>query len=197
LFGIGVSHAPLIDRDEPGTYRQPLAATRAYLDALDSTPTPLAAEHRALAALGPKMLQLAATRTAGAHPYNVTPEHTALAREILGPSGLLMPEQTVALTPDADTARRLGRAYLERYSELPNYVNNWFRLGFTEDDLVGGGSDRLVDALVAWGDEEAIAQRIKEHFDAGADHVCIQALSDEVGFPTQSWRALAPALTAL
>jgi probable F420-dependent oxidoreductase len=195
MIGIGVSHAERIDQDQPGRYTRPLEATRSYLDGLDAAPIPLAREHRSLAALGPKMLELAATRTAGVHPYNVTAEHTAIARAALGSSGLVMPEQTVALTNDADTARRLGRRYLTHYLTLPNYVNNWFRLGFDESDLDGGGSDRLIDALVAWGDESKIVGRVQDHFDAGANHVCIQVLTDAPGFPLTDWRALAPALT--
>jgi probable F420-dependent oxidoreductase len=197
LVGIGISHAPLIDSDGPGTYTKPLATTAKYLDALDAAPIPLAPRSRALAALGPKMLELAATRTAGTHPYNVTPEHTAIAREAVGPASLVLPEQTVALTTDADTARRLGRAYLGDYLGLPNYVNNWRRLGFEEADFADGGSNRLVDAIVAWGDESAIAERVQAQFDAGADHVCIQVLSDEGLLPREAWRALAPVLTAL
>lgn len=194
LVGIGISHAPLIDRDQPGRYTQPLATTRAFLDGLDAAPIPLAPSARVLAALGPKMLELARTRTAGSHPYNVTPEHTATVRQALGHDGLVLPEQTVALTTDADEAHRLGREYLTRYIELPNYVNNWRRLGFGDEDFTGGGSDRLIDALVAWGDEATIAGRVREHYDAGADHVCIQVISDQGLLPRRLWRALSPAL---
>jgi probable F420-dependent oxidoreductase len=124
----------------------------------------------------------------------VTPEHTALARAALGPDGLIATEQAVVLTTDAERGRQAGRQHLEHYLNLPNYANNLRRLGFGDDDFVGAGSDRLVDALVAWGDISAIAARVQEHRDAGADHVCIQALTDE-GFPAEQWRELAPALT--
>lgn len=196
LVGIGVSHAVLIDAGEAGRYRKPLAAMVAFLDGLDAAPTPLAPSARVLAALGPRMLELARTRSAGVHPYNVTPEHTALAREALGPSAQVLPEQAVALTTDPQVARQLGRDHLAVYLALPNYTNNLRRLGFGDDDFADGGSDKLIDALVAWGDESAIASRLAEHRDAGANHVCIQVLSDEGDFPRRVWRALAPALTS-
>lgn len=196
LVGIGVSHAPLIDAKEPGRYRKPLTAMAGFLDGLDSAPVPLAAERRVLAALGPKMLELARTRAAGAHPYNVTVEHTAAARAAVGDGALVLPELAVALTTERDTAHRLGRAHLEHYLALPNYTNNLRRLGFGDDDFAGGGSARLIDALVAWGDEATIRARVDEHRAAGADHVCVQALSDEAPFPMAAWRALGPALTS-
>jgi len=195
LVGIGVSHAPLIDAGEPGRYRKPLAAMTSFLDQLDAAPTPLAPSARVLAALGPRMLDLARNRSGGAHPYNVTPEHTALARQALGPDPQLLPEQAVALTTDADRARKLGREHLSHYFALPNYTNNLRRLGFGDADFAGGGSDRIVDAMVAWGDLDAIAGRVREHREAGADHVCIQVLSEEGMLPRQVWRELAPALT--
>lgn len=194
LMGIGVSHQLLIDSTESGRYRKPLSAMREFLDGLDSADPPLDPSKRVLAALGPKMLELARTRAAGAHPYNVTPEHTAQARRALGPDALVLPEQAVALTTDAERARRLGRQHLEHYLLLPNYTNNLRRLGFGDEDFADGGSDRLIDALVAWGDVDTIEARLREHRDAGADHVCIQALVEE-GFPTEQWRELAPALT--
>jgi probable F420-dependent oxidoreductase len=196
LVGIGVSHAPLIDADEPGRYRKPLAAVATFLDGLDAAPLPLASSARVLAALGPKMLEMARTRTAGAHPYNVTPEHTAMARAALGPSSLLLPEQAVALTTDPELAGKLGREHLQHYLALPNYTNNLRRFGFGDDDFSAGGSRRLIDALVAWGDEDTIESRVRQHRDAGANHVCIQVLSEEGLFPRQAWRDLAPALTA-
>lgn len=196
LVGIGVSHQMLIDAKEPGRYRQPLSAMSAFLDGLDNAARPLPVSSRVLAALGPKMLELARDRAAGAHPYNVTPEHTRLARQAVGPTGLVLPEQAVALTTDADQARQLGRAHLAHYLLLPNYTNNLRRLGFSDPDLADGGSDRLIDALVAWGDQDAIAARVREHRDAGADHVCVQVLSEEGMFPRTAWRELAPALTA-
>ena len=198
LMGIGVSHAPTVESVLDGTtWAKPLAKMRTFLDALDATSSPVPVDRRVLAALGPKMLELARDRAGGAHPYNVTPEHTARARAALGPGKTLVPEQAVALTTDAATARAIGRTFLEHYLGLPNYTNNLRRLGFTEEDLAGGGSDRLIDALVAWGDEEAIAARLQEHRDAGADGVCIQALSDGdmTDVPLDVLRALAPALT--
>jgi probable F420-dependent oxidoreductase len=194
LLGIGVSHAPLIDSKEPGLYRRPLAATRSFLDAIDATDQPVLPENRVLAALGPKMLELAATRARGAHPYLVTPDHTRQAREVLGDGPLLLPEQTVLLTDDRADARAIGTDWLRAYLALPNYANNLLRSGFTEDDLASV-SDRLFDAIIAWGDEDAVVQRVNEHRAAGADHVCIQALTaDPTEFPRDQWRRLAAAL---
>ena len=195
MLGIGVSHAPLVDSREPGRYRKPLAATRAFLDAVDATEQPVPVENRVLAALGPKMLELSATRARGAHPYLVTPDHTHKAREVLGEGPLLLPEQTVLLTDDRAKARAVGTDWLRTYLALPNYANNLLRSGFTEDDL-GSVSDRLFDAIIAWGDEDAILRRVNEHKQAGADHVCVQALSaDQREFPREQWRRLAAALT--
>lgn len=194
LLGIGVSHAPLIDSREPGLYRKPLAATRAYLDGLDATDRPVPVANRVLAALGSKMLELAAARSRGAHPYLVTPDHTRYAREHLGEGPLLLPEQTVLLTTDADQAHALGKEWLRAYLALPNYANNLLRTGFTEEDIALV-SDRLFDAIVAWGDEETVLRRVREHHDAGADHVCIQVLTaDPREFPREQWRRLAAAL---
>jgi probable F420-dependent oxidoreductase len=196
LCGIGISHRPFIDMvNEPGTYKKPIETMAEYLDGLDGAATPLAPEHRVLAALGPKMLELARSRTAGTHPYLVTPELTRRAREGVGPDRLVASEQAVVLETDPERARTIARAHLKTYLALPNYSNNWKRQGFTDDDLADGGSDRLVDALVVWGDEAAIAARVQEHRDAGADHVCIQALTEDPrDFPLDQWRALAPAL---
>jgi probable F420-dependent oxidoreductase len=195
LLGIGVSHAPLIDRRDPGLYRKPLAATRAFLDAIDATEQPVPVENRVLAALGPKMLELSATRSRGAHPYLVTPDHTRQAREKLGEGPLLLPEQTVFLTDSREDARAVGTDFLRTYLALPNYANNLLRSGFTQDDL-DSVSDRLIDAIIAWGDEDAIVKRVNEHKQAGADHVCVQALTAEpLGFPREQWRRLAAALT--
>jgi probable F420-dependent oxidoreductase len=195
LLGLGASHAAIVDRTEPGRYQRPLAAMAAYLDALEVAEPPVPAEARVLASLGPKMLTLARERAAGAHPYLTTPEHTQQAREILGADRLLAPEQRVVLETDRAAARELGRRHLEVYLRLPNYTNNLRRLGFTDDDLAGGGSDRLVDSLVAWGDEDTIARRVREHHDAGADHVCIQVVTaDRRRLPREGWRRLAPAL---
>jgi probable F420-dependent oxidoreductase len=197
LVGIGVSHAPLIDREEAGRYARPLARMRKFLDGLDAAPQPLAPGARVLAALGPKMLDLARDRTAGSHPYLVTPEHTAVAREALGPDSYVAPEQAIVLETDPAAARAIARAHLAGYLKLPNYTNNWKRLGFTADDIADGGSDHLVDAFVAWGGEDAIVARVQAHRDAGADHVCIQVLTeDPATLPLEVGRTLAPALVA-
>jgi probable F420-dependent oxidoreductase len=195
LLGIGCSHAPLVDAKEPGRFRKPLTATRSFLDALDAAEQPVAVENRVLAALGPKMLELSATRTRGAHPYLGTPDHTRQAREVLGDGPLLLPEQTVILTEDRDEARAVGTDWLRTYLTLPNYANNLLRSGFTEDDL-SSVSDRVFDAIIAWGDEEAIQRRVNEHRAAGADHVCVQVLTADLReFPREQWRRLAAALT--
>jgi probable F420-dependent oxidoreductase len=196
LCGIGVSHRPLIDRvNEPGTYQRPVAKVAWFLDGLDGAEPPLSKGGRCIAALGPKMLDLAATRTSGTHPYLVTPEHTATARAAVGPDALVASEQGVVLDNNPETARATARTHLETYRGLPNYTNNWKRVGFTDDDLADGGSDRLVDALVAWGDEDVIVARVQAHRDAGASHVCIQALeSDPRAMPAGQWRRLASAL---
>ena len=195
LLGIGVSHAPLIDSQEPGRYRKPLAATAAFLDGLDAADQPVPVGNRVLAALGPKMLQLSATRARGAHPYLVTPDHTRQAREVLGDGPLLLPEQAVLLTDSRDEARAIGTDWLRSYFALPNYANNLLRSGFTQEDL-DSVSDRLFDAMIAWGDEDAIVARVNQHKQAGADHVCVQALTaDTLGFPREQWRRLAAALT--
>ena len=196
LCGIGISHRPLIDHvNEPGTYQKPVETMANYLDGLDAAPTPVAVDDRVIAALGPKMLELARTRTAGTHPYLVTPDLTAKARAGMGPDGLVASEQGVVLETDPTVAREIARAHLKTYLGLPNYSNNWKRQGFTDDDIADGGSDRLVDALVVWGDEATIAARVQEHRDAGADHVCIQVFTtDQRAMPTEQFRALAPAL---
>ena len=191
LVGLGVSHAPLIDMKGPGTYAKPLAKMRDYLDGVDHAERPLPVDARVLAALGPKMLELARDRAGGAHPYLANPDHTRFAREVLGPEPLLAPEQPVVLETDPGPARELARKHLSTYLGLPNYVNNLLRLGLTEDDVRDGGSDRLVDSIVAWGDETAIASRVQAHRDAGADHVCIQLLTgDFATLPLEGWRRL-------
>ena len=196
LCGIGVSHRPFIDHvNEPGTYQKPVEKVAGFLDGLDAADPPLARGERCIAALGPKMLELAAARTSGTHPYLVTPEHTAAAREAVGPDALVASEQAVVLDTNPETARAAARTHLKTYLGLPNYTNNWKRIGFTDDDLADGGSDRLVDALVAWGDEDVIAVRVQAQRDAGASHVCIQALEqDPRQMPAGQWRALAAAL---
>jgi probable F420-dependent oxidoreductase len=204
LLGLGVSHVPLVEGPHGQTYRPPIAMMRGYLEAMArlsyGAPPPADKPKTVIAALGPKMLQLAADLADGAHPYNVTPEHTSQARGILGPNKLLCVEQMVLLESDAETARHIGRQTLAMYLTLPNYRNNWLRLGFADQDLDHGGSDRLIDAMVAWGDHEDIRARIKLHWDAGADHVCIQSLSHAGGMlapPDEKILALlAPATAA-
>jgi len=198
LLGMGVSHAPLVGM-RGHDYGKPLTAMRRYLDAMDAAPFlalgPSAPPPRALAALAPRMLALAAERTWGSHTYFVPPEHTAEARTALGASALLAPEQAVVLERDASTARTIARGHMAMYLALPNYVNNLKRLGYGDDDVANGGSDRLVDAIVAWGDVDAIVRRVRAHHDAGAQHVCIQALDpDPRALPLQQWRELAAAL---
>jgi probable F420-dependent oxidoreductase len=192
LLGIGISHAPFIDAQPGMSWERPLATTCAYLDAMDEAGIPVDA--RCVAALGPKMLRLARDRSAGAHPYLVTPDHTATARDVLGHDALLAVEQGVVLDSDADAARATARQALSIYATLPNYVNNWKRLGFTDEDAESL-SDRLVDALVAWGDVDAVAERVQAHRDAGADHVCVQLIAAP-GAPVDraAWRRLAPAV---
>jgi probable F420-dependent oxidoreductase len=195
LLGIGVSHDALVDATEPGRYAKPLTVTREFLDEIDAATPTVPVHERALAALGPKMLELSRDRSAGAHPYLVPPEHTAFARDILGKDSLLAPEQHVVLETDPEKARATARASLAIYMTLPNYVNNWRRFGFTDDDVEGAGSDRLLDAIVAWGDEAAIAKRVQAHFDAGADHVCVQVAREfRPDMPLDEWRRLGPAL---
>ncbi|MFI0784111.1 LLM class F420-dependent oxidoreductase [Streptomyces lydicus] len=198
LLGLGASHAPIVNL-RGHTYAKPLAAMRDYLDGMDAAPYegPVAEPPpaRVLAALGPKMLELARDRAAGAHPYLVPTDHTARAREILGDGPLLAPEQAVVLEADPAKARAAARAHTRFYLELPNYVGNLRRFGFDDDDFTGGGSDRLVDALVAWGDVDAVRRRVQEHLDAGADHVALQPLAADGGLGLDQLRALAPALT--
>ncbi len=199
LLGLGVSHAPAVEGLRGHTYGPPLTAMREYLDAMDAAPyfaaAPTTPPTRVLAALGPKMLGLARDRAAGAHPYFVPVEHTAFAREHLGPDALLAPEQMVVLDTDAEKARTIARRAMKTYLNLPNYVNNLRRLGWDDDDLDHGGSNQLVDAIVVWGDEAAIKARVDEHDAAGADHVCIQVLAEDFfAVPDAEWRRLASAL---
>jgi probable F420-dependent oxidoreductase len=201
LLGLGVSHARLVEGIRGHQYKRPVTAMRRYLDGMDEAARiyraakPAATPPRVLAALGPRMLALAAERAQGAHPYLVTPDHTAKARSALGSDKWLLPEQAVVLESDPDQARAIARRHISRYLDLPNYTNNWRRLGFTDDDLVGQGSDRLVDALVAWGDVEAVRRRVKDHIDAGANHVCVQVFDAEShGLPLREWRTLAMAM---
>ncbi|MEU8788305.1 LLM class F420-dependent oxidoreductase [Streptomyces sp. NPDC048643] len=189
VLGLGVSHDTLAAR-----YAKPYSAMVEYLDALDEAVPPLGGGQRVLAALGPKMLRLAAERSLGAHPYLVTAEHTAEAREALGPDALLAPELSVVLDDDLDRARTTARGMLELYLQLPNYTNNLLRLGFTESDFENGGSTRLLDALFALGDAERVRARAQEYFDAGADHIAFQVLTASEGradLPRAAWRELA------
>jgi len=199
LLGLGVSHQPAIELMRGHTYGPPLATMRTYLDAMDAAPymafAPSSTPRRVLAALGPKMLALAAANADGAHPYFVPVEHTAVARDILGPGPILAPEQKAVLETDPAKARTVARQAMSIYLGLPNYTNNLLRLGFTEADFADGGSDRLVDAIVVWGDEETIAARVQAHHDAGADHVAVQLLAPlGEGIPIEGWRRLAPVL---
>jgi probable F420-dependent oxidoreductase len=180
LLGLGVSHIPLVEGVRKLQYGKPVTTMRAYLRAMAEAPyqsaLPAAPPKTVLAALGPKMLELSAESADGAHPYNVTPEHTRQARAILGAGKLLCVEQGAILETNPADARAMARRFLALYLGLPNYVDNWRRLGFTDADFAAGGSDRLVDALIVWGDEKAIRARIDEHWQAGADHVCVQAI---------------------
>ena len=180
VLGLGVSHIPFVQDVRRHEYGKPVATMAAYLRGMAAAPyksvPPAAPPKTILAALGPKMLELSAAQADGAHPYNVTPEHTRQAREILGTGKLLCVELGAILETNPATARALARQFLTLYMGLPNYVNNWKRLGFSDTDFAGGGSDRLIDAVIAWGDESAIRARIEEHWQAGADHVCVQAI---------------------
>ena len=206
LLGLGVSHREQVE-PRGYLYRRPLEHMRAYLDAMDSAQfvSPLPGETaatapvpRVLAALRPRMLQLAAERADGAHPYMTTPDATAAARELLGPGPLLVPEQAFLLEADPAEARRAARAYMAWYLGVENYRKSLLWQGFSQEDLAGGGSDRLVDAIVAWGGEEELRTRVQEHFDAGADHVSVQAISaDPVSVELASYRRVAPALLGL
>jgi probable F420-dependent oxidoreductase len=185
ILGLGVSHAPLVEGIRGHEYTKPLTTMRNTLEAIDKAlymgPSPEKKAPIVIAALRAKMLALAAEKCAGAHPYNSPPEHTAKAREIMGEGPLLCPDQKAILETDPSKARALGREALKPYLELPNYKNNWRDLGFGDDDFRDGGSDRIIDSVFAWGDEQAIGDRIQAHLDAGADHVCLQAISAEGG----------------
>jgi probable F420-dependent oxidoreductase len=183
VLGLGVSHAPAVTR-RGADYGKPVSTMRAYLDAMDEAqyqpPAPATTPPILLAALRTKMLQLAAQRTQGAHPYLTTTDHTKRARQTLGQGPLLAPEQGFTLEQDPEKAREIGRAHISYYLELPNYVNNWREDGFGDDDFANGGSDRLVDALVVHGDVDAVKTRIQQHIQAGADHVCIQPVTTDL-----------------
>jgi probable F420-dependent oxidoreductase len=194
LLGLGVSHGPLVNDERSAPYRHPLALMEHYLDELDEagpgTPT-------VIAALGPRMLELTRRRSRGTHSYLVTPAHTALARQALGPDQIVAVCQTVTIESDPAQARSVLRGELSTYLRLPNYVNNWRRLGFGEDEFSDGGSDRLIDSLFVWGNAAAIAARLREHLDAGATHVCIKAVGGNgTDPPIEQWRMVAEALRA-
>ncbi len=178
-FGLGVSHRPMVEGVRGHSYDKPVPAMRAYLDAMEKGETGTEEWPILIAALGPLMLKLTGARTRGAVPYNVTPEHTREAAKILGPGKVLAVEQKVCLETDPAKARALGRAELHRYMGLPNYRNNWLRLGFTETELENGGNDRFIDAMVLHGDADAIKAGLRAHFDAGATHVCLQPVHAE------------------
>ncbi len=197
LLGVGVSHGPFVESALGHSFEKPAPKMRRYLEGMAKVrymgPPPPEKPKIVIGALGPKMLELAGAFADGAHGYNVTPEHTAEARRILGPGKLLCPEQKVLLETHPATARAVGRKALALSFTLPNYRNSYLRMGFATEDFDNGGSDRLIDAIIAWGDETAIRRRIQEHWDAGADHVCIQALSrDGAGEPETVLRLLAP-----
>jgi probable F420-dependent oxidoreductase len=192
LLGLGVSHASRVEEETGQKFEHPVAVMRQYLDDLAATRHPVPAGEIVLAALGPRMLETSRDRAWGAHPYFVTPEHTRLARFVLGPGHLLAPEQAVVLDTDPDRARMTARLHTGYYLRAPNYTNNLLRLGYDPAEFKNGGSDRIVDALVAWGDLAAIRRRVDQHFAAGADHVSIQVLTNKPdGLPRAEWRALA------
>jgi probable F420-dependent oxidoreductase len=203
ILGIGASHKLLMDV-RGGDYVKPLAHMTAYLERMDAgydgyrAVAPERRPPRLLAALGPKMLELAGERADGAHTYFVPPEHTAKAREILGADRLLVPEQVCVLSEDPAAAREIARRHTSSYLRLPNYTSNLERFGFTAEDFADGGNDRLVDTICAWGSVEEVAARVKAHLDAGADHVAVQVLVDDRrGLPRAEWAQLAPTLLAL
>jgi probable F420-dependent oxidoreductase len=198
LLGLGVSHAPVIPMRSAGAiWEHPVERMREYLDAMDKAPYtgPKVDTSRVLAALGPRMVRLAAERSLGAHPYFVPVEHTTIARKELGAGPLLAVEQAAVLSTDPTTARAAARRHMKRYLELDNYANNLRRLGWKDADIANGGSDALVDAIVAWGEPAKIRARVDDHVARGADHVCIQVIRTDLAAPvTQEWRTLAPAL---
>jgi probable F420-dependent oxidoreductase len=188
LLGLGIGHP-----EATAEYKKPLSKMREFLDGLDAADPPVPREERLIAALGPKMLELAAERSLGAHPYFTTVDHTRFARERVGPHALLAPEVAVVVDPDPESARETARGYTARYVGMTNYARNLLRFGFTEGDLADGGSDRLIDAVIPHGSAEAIAEAVRGHLEAGADHVCLQPLGHG-NEPLDDYRALAAAL---
>ena len=189
LLGIGIGHP-----EATSDYEHPLKTMREYLDGLDGAATPVPSDRRCIAALGPKMLDLSAERTLGTHPYFVPVDHTRYARERLGPSALIAPELACVVDTDKDRAREAARKYAALYLNLRNYTGTLLRLGFTEQDIADGGSDRLLDAVVPQGSAVEIAAVVRDHIDAGADHVCLQTVGVK-GIPEREWSALAQALS--
>ena len=201
VLGIGVSHAPSVTT-RGASYGKPIETMTAYLDAMAAAayagPEPTEPVPLVLAALGPRMLELAAVRADGAHPYFVPVEHTPIARGSLGPESCLAVEQTAVLSTDPEAARRIGRAFARHYLALPNYANNLRRLGWSDEDIGNDGSDRLIDAVIAWGDVDAIVDRVRAHLDGGADHVCVQLRAESSADPSlEGYRELASALLSL
>jgi probable F420-dependent oxidoreductase len=188
LLGGGIGHP-----EATSEYTKPLVKMRAFFDGLDAAPEPVPRDERIMAALGPKMLDLAAERSLGTHPYFTTVEHTRFARERVGPDKIVAPEVAVVVEPDAETARAKAREYAATYLRASNYVRNLRRFGFTDEDFAGGGSDRLIDAVIPHGSAEAVAEAVHAHFDAGADHVCLQPIGHGP-VPVEDYRALAAAL---
>ena len=196
LLGVGISHEHAVTAAGI-TYEKPLSKLAAYLDELDAAPTPVPVDERILASLGPRSLRLARDRSIGTHPYFMPVEHTRIAREAVGPGKIVATELMVVLERDPQRARSIARQTAQRYLNAPNYVNNLLRLGFTSDDIANVGSDRLIDAVIAHGDVPAIMERVREHHAAGADHVCIQVLTDapqDLEAAMNGWRQLAPQL---
>jgi probable F420-dependent oxidoreductase len=194
LLGLGVSHKPLVEGVRGLDYGPPVATMRRYLEGMAAAPyqglQPAEKPKTVIAALGPKMLELAREKTDGAHPYFVSPDHTAMASEILGPDKMLCVEQKIILEEDPSKARELARPVASIYSGLPNYRNNWLRMGLEESDFENGGSDKFIDATFAWGNVDAIASRIREHYDAGATHVCVQPVNPNGQFGDLHWEVL-------
>lgn len=192
VLGLGVSHGPMVAGLRGLDYSKPLTKMQDYLAAMETQPyRGIAPEDEPLvllAALGPKMLELSASAADGAHPYWTTPEHTAMAREALGPDALLCVEQKVVFTTDADAARAAGNQQIDRYAALPNYRNNWIRLGFSDDEIEQR-DHRFVDAVVVWGDEDRVRAGVQAHYDAGADHVCVQPVNPDMSADID-WNAL-------
>ncbi len=202
LLGIGTSHQPMVEGVHGHSYDRPYSTMVDYLDAMDRgmyfASPPTTPPQRVLAALGPKMLKLAAERGLGAHPYFVPVEHTTVAREAMGPAALLAPEQMAVFETDPTKARTIARRAMGTYLGLPNYTNNLRRLGWGDDDLLNGGSDKLVDAIVVWGSLDTIVARVRDHLDAGANHVCVQVLpADGSALPMSEWRELASAIPSI